>query len=427
MSISALKIERIGPIRAAEVAFGDLTVLVGPQATGKSIFLQFLKLVADVGYVHDQLRKHGIDWKRSLADFLDVYLGAGMSGVWHEGELGSAVSANKAVIEIGELVTVRKRKTNPTLFYIPAQRVLSLANGWPRPFQAFAAEDPFAVRDFSETFRLLMEQDFSPTADLFPKTNRLKKEYRDILSEHVFGRFGLYVERYGAQKRLVLRAETSHKSIPFMAWSAGQREFVPLLMGLYWLMPAARTQRRAELEWVVIEEPEMGLHPNAISAVILLVLDLLWRGYRVCLSTHSPHVLDVVWALRTIQEPSVNKKRQTSKEQKFLPDFILKMFEVRKTDPLRKVAQAVLEKSMRVYYFTPDGHAKDISDLDPCASPRWGGLIEFSGRVNEIVAQVMGNSTRISADAKSRKKAHAGIESPSGETDGNSDLLGAHV
>lgn len=49
MRIKSLKLERIGQIQTADVAFSDLTVLVGPQATGKSIFLQFLKLLADTG------------------------------------------------------------------------------------------------------------------------------------------------------------------------------------------------------------------------------------------------------------------------------------------------------------------------------------------------------------------------------------------
>ena len=35
----------------------------------------------------------------------------------------------------------------------------------------------------------------------------------------------------------------------------------------------------------------MGLHPQAILSVMLLVLDLLRRGYRVAISTHSPLVL----------------------------------------------------------------------------------------------------------------------------------------
>lgn len=186
MSISTLKLENVGQITCAEVTFGDLTVLVGPQATGKSIFLQFLKLVLDTGYIHDQLRKHGIDWRRQIAYFLDVYLEEGMGGVWRDGEPPSTISRDGKPTSINDLVAPQHRSRKTTAFYIPAQRVLSLANGWPRPFQAFAAEDPFAVRDFSETFRRLMEQEFSRTADLFPKTNRLKKEYGEKLSQHLF-------------------------------------------------------------------------------------------------------------------------------------------------------------------------------------------------------------------------------------------------
>lgn len=380
-NMNRLALTHVGQIKRAEVQFGDLTVLVGPQATGKSIFLQFLKLALDTGYVHDQLRKHGIEWERRVPEFLDVYLGEGMRGVWREGTDGSAVSVDGQPADMADWVAPRHRSRKPTVFYIPAQRVLTLANGWPRPFQGFASEDPFAVRDFSETFRLLMEQEFSSTAALFPKTYRLKREYRELLSKHVFGGFGLHVDRYGAQKRLVLRQEKDPRSIPFMAWSAGQREFVPLLMGLYWLMPSAKVKRRGDLRWVIMEELEMGLHPNAISVVLLLVLELLWRGYRVCLSTHSPHVLDVLWAIRVIQQQYAD------------PTRLLEVFDVRKNESMKEVAQAAIEKKVKVYYFDRAGKAQDISNLDPGSENRleagWGGLSEFSGRVNEIVADIV--------------------------------------
>jgi len=381
MNIASLKLERIGQIKTADVTFGDLTVLVGPQGTGKSIFLQFLKLAADTGYVHDQLRKHGIDWNRSLPEFLDVYLGEGMREIWHNGDSASTVTVDNQLIDATDLAKPLHRSKKASVFYIPGQRVLSLANGWPRPFTAFSSEDPFAVRDFSETFRILMEQELGRTETLFPKTNRLKKEYRDLLSQHVFGGFGLRVDRHGSQKRLVLRHTDTSKPIPYMAWSAGQREFVPLLMGLYWLMPPAKVKRRGEIEWVVIEEPEMGLHPNAISVVLLLVMELLWRGYRVCLSTHSQHVLDVVWALRTIHQRNADTTR------------LLDVFEVGKTEPLKRLAEEVCKKETRVYYFDRNGLTKDISNLDPgsqdVSEAGWGGLSEFSGRVNDVVASVV--------------------------------------
>lgn len=391
MNISRLQLEHIGQISCAEVEFGDLTVLVGPQATGKSIFLQFLKLVVDTGYVHEQFRKHGIEWRRTVPDFLDRYLGEGMCEVWREGKSGSSVRWNGIKAEATKLVQPRKRRKEPSVFYIPAQRVLSLANGWPRPFTSFGSEDPFAVRDFSETLRILMEREFRGSENLFPKAKRLKKAYRDLLTKHVFGGFGLQVDRSGAQKRLVLLRSQNSKAIPYMVWSAGQREFVPLLMGLYWLMPAAHMPRRGDITWALIEEPEMGLHPSAISVVLLLVLELLWRGYRVCLSTHSPHVLDVVWALRTIKRYKADASR------------LLDVFNVQKTEQSKKLATGVLRKTAKVYYFDQDGRTRDISNLDPGSEDvleaGWGGLSEFSGRVADVVAEVVNNSSKVAGAA----------------------------
>lgn len=385
--LQKLQIENFGPIRRAAVEFGDLTVLVGPQATGKSIFLQLLQLVVDTGYVHDEMRKHGLDWKRNVADFLRVYFGEGMEGLWTPGEAGSSLSVGGEAARFADYVSPRHRTKTNHLFYIPAQRVLTLSNGWPRHFSAYGAGDPFAVRDFSERFRLLMEQEFGPGEDLFPRPNRLKREYRDLLAAHVFGGFSLRLDTHGAQKRLVLRQGSAGKDIPFMVWSAGQREFVPLLLGMYWLMPPAKVSRRDSLKWVVIEEPEMGLHPRATSVVLLLLLELLRRDYRVCISTHSPHVLDVVWALKTIREHHAP------------PERILDIFEAQKTSVMKQLAESVYQKSTRVFFFDRDtGSTREISNLDPASEDEieagWGGLTSFSGRVGEVVSNVINAAGR---------------------------------
>jgi predicted ATP-binding protein involved in virulence len=149
-------------------------------------------------------------------------------------------------------------------------------------------------------------------------------------------------------------------------------------------MPSAKVKQRADIKLVIIEEPEMGLHPNAISVVLLLVLELLWRGYRVCLSTHSPHVLDVVWALRVLAEHGAGANR------------LLKVFDARKTGPMKTVAEEALKKTTKVHYFTHHGYTKDISDLDPGSTELdeagWGGLTEFSGRVADVVAATVNGS-----------------------------------
>jgi hypothetical protein len=212
------------------------------------------------------------------------------------------------------------------------------------------------------------------------------------------------------QKQIVLKKPGQEKGLPYLVWSAGQREFVPLLLGFYWLMPPSAVAKRTKLEWVVIEEMEMGLHPNAISTVLLLVLDLLSRGYRVCLSTHSPHVLDVVWALQFMKTSGGAAKD------------VLSIFNIKSDASTRSLADAGLQKEFKVYYFGRDGEVKDISNLDPGAENEiesgWGGLTEFSGHVGQIVARV---ANRFDSETSKREKVSP-TEKAAISSEGKNDL-----
>jgi hypothetical protein len=378
-----LQLFNCGQINEADVRFGDLTVFVGPQASGKSIALQFLKLVVDMGYVQEEMRRYGLDWSGMVPEFFDAYFGEGMRALWREGE--SSVSWQGNPIELPQWIGRRRSSKVESLFFIPAQRVLTLRDGWPRPFTDYKPGDPFAVREFSEKLRVLAEQELEPKEDLFPQERRLKKEFRTMLDRSVFAKFGLRIDRVHSQKRLVLGP--GEHPLPYMVWSAGQREFVPLLLGLYWLMPPTRVPRRAKIEWVVLEELEMGLHPRAINVVILMVLELVARGYRVCLSTHSPQVLEAVWALEHLKANGASVSA------------LLKIFDAPNTTPMQKLGKEVMAKSVRVYYFEAEtGRTKDISGLDPLleqpGEDGWGGLTEFSGRANAAVARAVANAER---------------------------------
>lgn len=381
--ITTLNIQNLGQVREANLTFGDLTVLVGPQATGKSIALQLLKLMVDAGQVQAELARYGLDWSGRLPEFLDVYFGEGMRSVWRPQK--SSIEWEGKKVDLAQLAR-RKRKTkDESLFFIPAQRVLALRDGWPRPFTDYTPGDPFAVREFSERLRVLVEQEFGATGDLFPQKRRLKREFRNLLQQNVFSNFHLRVDKFRSQKRLVLGAGEGADALPYMVWSAGQREFVPLLLGFYWLMPPTKVSRRAEIQWVVLEELEMGLHPRAIAVVLLLVFELVARGYRVCLSTHSPQVLDALWALKHLRESRTG------------PEALLNIFEAPHTPPMQRLATSVMGKTVKVYYFSREtGRTNDISELDPSAEGEgeagWGGLSEFSGRANEAVARAVANA-----------------------------------
>ncbi|MBI5177788.1 MAG: ATP-binding protein [Nitrospinae bacterium] len=377
--MALLKLKNIGQIVEANISLGDLTIFVGPQATGKSIALQTLKLLTDTGFVQNELNTYGLDWSKDPDNFFDIYYGEGMHSIWKNGQ--SSIHWGGKEINLANLVKRARSVHGETVFFIPAQRVLALRDGWPRPFTDYASGDPFAVREFSEKLRRLVDTEFKTTeGSLFPQPRRLKVEFRNLLKKDIFSGFDLKVDKLHSQKRLVL-GKKDGEHLPFMVWSAGQREFIPLLLGLYWLMPSTKVSTKQDIKWVVIEELEMGLHPRGISTVLLLVLELLHRGYKVLLSTHSPQVLDMAWAIKKLQVGNA------------VPSELLKIFNVKYSQSLGKVAESISKKTINVHYFNREGIVKDISSLDPSADDDseslWGGLAEFSARANEVVSKLV--------------------------------------
>jgi len=374
-----LGVRNLGPIGKASVTLADLTILVGPQASGKSIFLQTLNLALGHATIVRELSLQGLDWRSHASTLLDLYFGEGMREIWGKDTSVEWSSGRKRVIDPAKLARSRpRRKPRSLVFYIPAHRALTLRNGWPRHFGDYAAGDPFVVRSFSETLRNLLEYEGPKILQHL----RLPKVAHELVRDGVYADYELRLDRGSPQKRLVLQ-RGEQPPLPFMVWSAGQREFSPMLIGLKPLLVSQ--SRSPAIEWVILEEPEMGLHPKAITAVLLLVLELLRRGYRVCLSTHSPHILDLVWALRVFREKGADATQ------------VLELFGLKKDAESKKLASDILQRSVHVYYFDRQlGEVTNISRLDPDSTQppetSWGGLIEWSSRVSDTVADFVANS-----------------------------------
>ena len=381
--IERVRAHGIGPVEEADIRLGDLTVFVGPQATGKSIILQLLKLLVDKPAIHETMRRFGLAQRGYIGKFLNLYFGEGMDSIWSDERSRLFLGQGKKTTQLLDYTRPGRIVAPEKMFYIPSQRVMSLRDGMTRPFTDFRAGDPFVLRNFSERIHGIVQTEIGLDEDVFPRRQRLDKVLRKPLEEHIFGGFDLRKDTSGHQGQLVLNRDAG-RALPYLVWSAGQREFVPLLLGLYWLMPPSKVPTRDSLEWVVIEELEMGLHPNGIGAVLNLVMELRLRGYRVCLSTHSPHVLDIVWALRFFQDHG-----GTSGD-------VRKLLGLPGTRKTKRLADCALESEFKTYYFGRDGAVRDISGLDPDSEDNaeggWGGLTEFSGRVGDVVAEVAGRA-----------------------------------
>lgn len=364
-----------------QVDFGDLTLMVGPQGTGKSLVLQLLKFALDSTVVKRTIGARGGTWDQS-DDFglLATYLGDGYE---------SSLSSKPTITFDGKGIrTLRSNARDARVFFIPAQRVVTFARGWPKSFMEYDPGDPFVVREFSqELFELFARGLGRNESSIFPQKDRLKVGIRRAIEESIFHGGVLSLKHDGARKQLVIKyknlAKKTEVSLPFLEWSAGQREFSPLLLGMYPLLPAGKVSKHSSYRWVVIEEPEMGLHPDAIHAVMLLTFDLLARGYKIAMSTHSPYVLEMVWALQRLKESnSPNKLKHVCSALKL-------------DQSLKSLASKLLEKEYRVHSmrFNAQGehYCTDISSLDLSSKDKdaagWGGLSSTSDGIADAVAR----------------------------------------
>lgn len=383
-STATLQLANFAHLSDVSVEFGDMTVLVGAQGVGKSLVLQWLKTALDGRHIVSALRDAG----QSADDpekLIDLIFGVGMGKAWRK---NTSVTFKKQPIK---RAAIHKRGTGEEkVFFVPAHRAMLISDGWAAPFQKLTAETPVVARLFSQNLFDL----FNPTGAgqlLFPRDRVLKKDYRELIDNAVFHGGQIALEE-DAQHAKRLKLSHGESQLPFMTWTAGQREFTPLLLGLYHLLPPRKLVKQPGIDWVVIEEPEMGLHPQAVAVVMLLCLDLLWRGYRVVLSTHSPLVLTVIWMLRRLREVDAKWQR------------VCEGFGVEGAQALKKVAESALDKKKilktHLLSFDSNGqvHSKDISTLDPGDEDDdvsgWGGLAGFSSRFADTVRRAVNEADR---------------------------------
>lgn len=373
-------VDDFGPIGHAEVEFGDLTILVGAQASGKSLFLELTKLMVDKNSIINNLKKYNyILGKNDQTNLLDAYFGNGMSKAWNKSTCIS-IDGNEPI----KTLVIPKGMSGSTeerMFYIPAQRILSMSDGRPKAFSEFDPSCPYVLRQFSETLRIFMAGGFGgKNSVLFPISTRLKKVQRDSFNDTIFHDGKVEMDVESGQRKMKLKIEGME--MPFMTWSAGQKEFMPLLMGFYCVSgPPTQVFNKEQYEYVVIEEPEMGLHPQAIKAILLQIIELIQSGYKVILSTHSTVPFEFVWAFNILKRSDREGRERA----------LYHLFD--KSNRQATTFKDIFNKSIKTYYFTrKNGSVStvDISSLDATVEDvdisEWGGLSNFASEAADTVS-----------------------------------------
>ena len=150
-----LQIEDFGPIKSLDIQLGDLTILLGPQASGKTLFLQMLKLLVDKDHVVQNLEKYNYVIDRQPDKILNYYYGDNLSSMWSQDTI---IKADEQTYKKDCLIKEEETDAKEQLFYIPAQRILSISDGRPKNFMEYDIYSPYILRNFSETLRLFFQK-----------------------------------------------------------------------------------------------------------------------------------------------------------------------------------------------------------------------------------------------------------------------------
>lgn len=377
--MESLEVNTLGPIEKAKVNFGDLTFIVGPQASGKSLFLELLTYLLDKDFILSNLKRFNYVVESSNPKkILDLFFGEGMNEAFRE---DTDIFLNGKRLTTNSLLTFdQENLMTERMFYIPAQRILSISDGRPKNFMEFDVATPYVLRSFSETLRIYLQGGLD-NAVIFPAGKRLKEALLNSFDENIFHGGKIVMEDVAGLRKFKMRIDSAN--IPFMTWSAGQKEFMPLLLAFYYLSGGdSQLMKRSKHKYVVIEEPEMGLHPQAIKSVILEILELIHNGLKVIISTHSTTLLDFAWAFNIINGSSCNNKT----------DAFYEMFDIAKDASNEHLFDGLLEKKISTVYFSRAGKyvtSTDISSIDAGDDnldvSEWGGLSRFASKAAEIV------------------------------------------
>ncbi len=291
--VEHLEIRNFGPIREANLEIRDLTIFVGPQATGKSLAAQVLYFLRALPEFRDvippDIQKPSEFASRALEYWLgnkpEMYVNNGATLKWTATSSNNSSIVRQLTWQNGE-ITVSDNITSGNIreqVYIPAGR--SVYSFLP-PFYRTVALQPWPghVRTFYEALGRAIEQQNQEAVipDKFIQV-RIEK----ILKGEI------------QYSQTIIMLKVKDKLFYPATMAAGQMEIWPffaiLLAGLTKPgLPFPITFPINFSKEVYFEEPEAHLHPNAQKTILEIIAYKLNQKTNFLLTTHSPYILYAV-------------------------------------------------------------------------------------------------------------------------------------
>lgn len=291
-----LEIHNFGPIKSAEIEVSDLTVFVGPQATGKSLTAQILYffrcLERLVVWESDQAESIQLGLKQWLGSKLSLYTSSKTHLSWSHPDIVDGAFQELRWTQHGfkpnqalrNRVQTAQELSNAEV-YIPSGRTLYTF----LPPYVLVSESRFIksqdwpgyITEFygtlGRTIRWLHENQGAVSRSA--KTQFLRSRIQSIIKGKL---------NYDAE---TVSLKIGPKTITPTVMAGGQMEIWP-----FWaIVEGGISSNKLKPARIYFDEPEAHLHPAAQKAVTEVIAYLVQQQkIQFVLTTHSPYILYVI-------------------------------------------------------------------------------------------------------------------------------------
>ncbi len=324
-----IRIKNLGPIKDVEIKPRPLTVLVGRQASGKSLaaqvtfFFRSIRNLAARYYSQELIAEPG--WQEKLIKMLlddlrgvpfgyfadgTAYLHYKTDKIWwsvHVYKSNRSVRLNKEfksfLTDLVQSWSDRNQQKDLKMewfsrhLFIPTERSVFTRLSDKAPTVLYAQHQPLLLRLFAEY--LDMAKDIYSKS--YEKIGRKElasafgeawlKSVDFVLEQQTRAIQGkAYVPRHGPKlwKWMVHSQDGEKRIVPIEATASGQMEAWP-----FFVIAATMGSIFSHMS-IYFEEPETHLHPMAQVEVMHTIAYLIGRGQSFFITTHSPYLLQVI-------------------------------------------------------------------------------------------------------------------------------------
>jgi hypothetical protein len=333
--VEKLVVKNLGPIKDFTMETNRLTVIIGPQASGKSLLMQFLYYFRNIKNLAAERYVENIgeeDWVLLNTDVMLFGLRGASLGQFSKGRTGVVKYYNEK-----RLSTVHVHKVA-----YPAggfrKEIIKWKQEWDdskKSLQACLESNSVFIPSERYLYSIFVNRKISVLYEVFQSIQMVK--FTDLLesikSETVFPINAAYVNKSssiveGLQSKALGGSITVSQRNKEWLWHMNDGDEFLLLQALSSGQMSTWPFFAIAKEFVAsnkpydfyFEEPETHLHPNAQVEVVKTIAYLISRGHRFVITTHSPFILYVINNL--IQAHIAHKGNPPDGEFSIDPDHV---------------------------------------------------------------------------------------------------------